>query len=107
MAKIKIAPAATGAINKVFVDNYTSAKRETPEQIQFAFSGSQFLTPRQFVAANPAFTMGGLRNYIFYEDINGLKASGAIKRIGRKIFIDPQSFYKWVASNPQPTGGAL
>jgi len=64
-------------------------------------------TPRQFVNANPAFTMGGLRNYIFYEEINGLKASGAIKRIGRKILIDPNLFYSWVATNPQPTGGAL
>lgn len=107
MAKIKTAPAATGAINKVFDDNYTSEKREMPEQMQFAFGEVRLLTPRQFVAANPAFTMGGLRNYIFYEDINGLKASGAIKRIGRKIFIDPQSFYNWVATNPQPTGGAL
>ncbi len=101
------APAATEAINIKFTDNYTSAKRETPVQNEIAPCTSYLQTPRQFVAANPAFTMGGLRSYIFYEDLNGLKASGAIKRIGRKILIDPERFNSWVATNPQPTGGAL
>ncbi len=53
-------------------------------------------TVKQFVAENPAFTLGGVRNYIFFEELNGLKASGAIKRIGRKILIDVDAFYKWV-----------
>lgn len=56
----------------------------------------QFKTVKQFIAENPAFTLGGMRNYIFFEDTNGLKASGAIKRIGRKILIDVEAFYKWV-----------
>lgn len=43
----------------------------------------QFKTVKQFVAENPAFTIGGMRNYIFLEEVNGLKSSGAIKRIGR------------------------
>lgn len=64
------------------------------------------MTPQQFVDANPAFSMGALRNYIFYKDVNGLKAIGAIKRIGRKILIDQELFYDWVATSPQPTGGA-
>jgi len=56
----------------------------------------KFKTVKQFVAENPAFTIGGMRNYIFFEDTNGLKSSGAIKRIGRKILIDVEAFYKWV-----------
>ena len=53
-------------------------------------------TIRQFVADYPAFTLGGLRSYIFFEENNGLKESGAIKRIGRKILIDADAFFKWV-----------
>jgi hypothetical protein len=53
-------------------------------------------TLRQFVAEYSAFTMGGMRSYIFFEDMNGLKSSGAIKRIGRKIFIDVSAFFRWV-----------
>ena len=34
------------------------------------------LTPQQFVDANPAFSMGALRNYIFYEDVNGTCPTG-------------------------------
>lgn len=55
-------------------------------------------TVKQFVAENPAFTIGDMRNYIFFEERNGLKASGAIKRIGRKVLIDVAAFYKWVES---------
>lgn len=107
MKEKETAPAGTEALNIKFTDNYTSAKRETPAQNEIATCAFFFQTPRQFVAANPAFTMGGLRSYIFYEDLNGLKASGAIKRIGRKILIDPERFNSWVATNPQPTGDAL
>lgn len=53
-------------------------------------------TIKQFVAENPAFTEGGMRNYIFFEEQNGLKASGAIKRIGRKILIDVVLFGAWI-----------
>ena len=107
MAEKENAPTAIGDINKLFVRNNTTEKHKKPEQMRLDFGVPTLMTPRQFIAANPAFTMGGLRNYIFYEDINGLKASGAIQRIGRKILIDPTRFHAWVASNPQPTGGAL
>ncbi|MBR6010482.1 MAG: hypothetical protein IKP35_03675 [Alphaproteobacteria bacterium] len=66
---------------------------------------NNILTLRQFVAANPAFTMGGMRSYVFYEEYNGLKASGAIMRIGRKILIDANKFLAWVATNPSIKGG--
>jgi len=53
-------------------------------------------TPRQFVEDFPAFSMGSIRNLIFFEDMNGLKAAGAIKRIGKKILIDIDAFFRWV-----------
>ncbi|MDL2296062.1 hypothetical protein LJC18_04640 [Lachnospiraceae bacterium OttesenSCG-928-E19] len=55
-------------------------------------------TVHQFIAENPAFTLGGIRAYIFNEERNGLKTSGAIKRIGRKILIDVEKFFDWVES---------
>lgn len=43
-----------------------------------------------------AFTIGGLRNQIFNENTNGLKQSGAIIRLGRKILIDEVKFFAWI-----------
>ena len=63
------------------------------------------MTIRQFIDKHPAFTLGGMRNYIFFEELNGLKASGAIKRMGRKILIDTEPFFNWVNSCPQTKWG--
>lgn len=62
-------------------------------------------TVKQFCQDYPAFTMGSLRNILFYEDFNGLKACGATKRIGRKILIDCNKFFEWLDTNPSITGG--
>ena len=62
------------------------------------------MTTKQFVEANPAFTMGSLRNILWYSDANGLKEIGAIKRLGRKILIDTELFFCWLDSNPSITG---
>jgi hypothetical protein len=53
-------------------------------------------TVNQFTTKEPAFTLGGLRALIFNEDSNGLKASGAIIRIGRRVLIDEEKFFDWV-----------
>lgn len=55
-----------------------------------------YLTVRQFVERHPAFTVGGMRHQIFHEETNGLKKSGAIVRIGRKVLIDEARFFEWV-----------
>ena len=55
-------------------------------------------TVQQFVSENPAFTPGGLRWLIFNAKANGLDASGALIRIGRRIYIDPEKFFSWVSS---------
>ena len=47
-----------------------------------------YLTVIQFCEKHPAFTIGGIRPLIFNEVTNGLKQSGAIVRIGRKVLID-------------------
>ncbi|MGB4499392.1 MAG: hypothetical protein WBI40_11920 [Methylococcaceae bacterium] len=43
-----------------------------------------------------AFTVGGLRDWIFNEEKNGLKESGAIIRIGKKLLINEEKFFAWV-----------
>ena len=56
-------------------------------------------TVKQFAEKNPAFPESGLRHLIFYADINGLQASGALLRTGRKILIDDEKFFDWIKSN--------
>lgn len=55
-----------------------------------------FLTVKQFSEKHPAFTNGGIRALIFNEDSNGLKQSGAIVRVGRKVLIEETKFFAWV-----------
>ncbi len=62
------------------------------------------MTVSQFCKANPAFSMGSIRNILFYENANGLKACGATKRLGRKILIDCDKFFAWLDTNPSITG---
>ncbi len=67
---------------------------------------TQYLTAKQFPEKHPAFTHGGIRSLIFHGDSNGLNASGAIIRIGRKILIDEEKFFGWVISLNESTGAA-
>jgi hypothetical protein len=46
----------------------------------------------------------GLRYHIFNAKTNGLERFNAIRRVGRRILIDPVAFHAWVDSNPS-TGG--
>ena len=62
------------------------------------------MTVSQFCKEYPAFSMGSIRNILFYENANGLKASGATKRLGRKILIDCDKFFAWLDTNPSITG---
>jgi len=55
-----------------------------------------YLTVNQFTEKHAAFTLGGLRSLIFNQDLNGLKSSGAIVRIGRKVLINENLFFSWV-----------
>jgi hypothetical protein len=57
-----------------------------------------YLTIQQFTAKHPAFNTGGLRSLIFNETTNGLKESGAVVRIGRKVLLDESLFFDWVQS---------
>lgn len=56
------------------------------------------VTVKQFCDRNPAFPIGGVRHHLFYRNENGLTASGAVIKLGRKILIDELAFINWVKS---------
>ena len=60
-----------------------------------------FKTVKQFSRDNPAFSEGGLRWQIFNENTSGLKESGAIVRMGRKVLIDEDKFHEWLVIQNQ------
>ncbi len=60
-----------------------------------------FKTVKQFSQDNPAFSESGLRWQIFNENTNGLKESGAIIRMGRKVLIDEDKFHEWLVIQNQ------
>lgn len=57
-----------------------------------------FLTVNQLVENHKAFKTGGVRSLIFNAETNGLKQSGALLRIGRKVLIDEDKFFEWVSA---------
>jgi len=59
------------------------------------------LTVSQFSDRFPAFPPGGLRWQIFNEETNGLKAAGAIIRVGRKVLINEDKFFVWIDSQQE------
>lgn len=63
---------------------------------QTARSVDDYVTIRQLVTNNPAFTEGGIRALIFRADRNGFNS--CIRRIGRKILISKSAFSHWIES---------
>lgn len=64
----------------------------------------KFLTVKQFAEQNPAFTVGCLRCLIFNADYNGMTDNQVIYRVGAKILIDVDNFYRWIETNPTQRG---
>jgi len=52
-------------------------------------------TVQQFTEAHPAFTHGGIRWLLFHRQQNGLER--AVVQVGRKILIDVDQFFLWLA----------
>lgn len=55
-----------------------------------------YSTVNQLCARHPAFTKGGIRALIFNEKTNGLRESGAVVRISRKVLINEEKFFSWI-----------
>lgn len=61
-------------------------------------------TVSQFASETP-FTEAQIRWWVFNEKTNGLAKAGAVKRIGRRVYLDPAAFDRWVDAQ-QPQAGA-
>jgi hypothetical protein len=46
-------------------------------------------------------TVPALRWQVFNEAHNGLRDSGAIARVGRAVYVDPDRYFAWMRSNPR------
>ena len=55
-------------------------------------------TVRRFCEQHPAFSESSVRWLIFNAEKNGLAASGAILRNGRRIILDVDRFFEWLDS---------
>ena len=49
-------------------------------------------------AADTSFTEAQLRWWIFNEKTNGMSGHKAVVRIGRRVYIDPEAFDRWIDS---------
>ena len=46
--------------------------------------------------------LGGLRNLIFNKNRNGFNT--VVKKVGKRVLIDENAFFEWVARQNQETG---
>ena len=58
-----------------------------------------FYTPQQLSEIEPAFSIGSIRWSIFNRHSNGLAASGALSRNGRRWLIHREKFLNWIVEN--------
>ncbi len=65
-------------------------------QEQMVAAAYLWFTVKQLCKRHEAFTEGGIRHLIFHENENGLKESGAIVRMGRRILIHEPKFFAWL-----------
>jgi hypothetical protein len=56
----------------------------------------------QFHQEHDEFSQSALRWRIFKAQDNGLQQAGAVVRVGRRVYLDPERFFAWIESQ-QPT----
>lgn len=54
------------------------------------------LTIRQFSEKHRAFPESSLRWHIFRASQNGLEKFGAVKRVGRRVYLAEEPFFNWI-----------
>lgn len=53
-------------------------------------------TVKQLADAEPALGVGAIREDLFYRKTNGLEASGAVVRRGRRLLIHRERYMAWL-----------
>ena len=66
---------------------------------------SKIVNVAQLSAEIPAFTQPSIRWLIFRAGDNGLDASGAIIRVGRRVLIDQEKFIGWLCGQRGKAAG--
>lgn len=56
-------------------------------------------TVKQIVTEAPWLTEGKMRWLLFHRDTNGLAKSGAVLRVGGRLYIHIDGFQAWLADN--------
>jgi hypothetical protein len=54
------------------------------------------MSVKLFCENYPVFSTGSIRSYIFFSNSNGMDENKVIKRIGKKILIDVEAFFRWI-----------
>ena len=60
-------------------------------------------TVAQFHQEHDEFTQASLRWLIFQARRNGLQQAGAVVRVGRRVYLDPEQFFAWIEAQQQQT----
>ena len=55
-------------------------------------------TVAQFSERRQAWSQASLRNLILNAEHNGLAEAGAIVRCGRRVLLDEEAFFRWLAA---------
>lgn len=55
----------------------------------------KLMSVADFAASSP-FSESSVRWYVFQAEQNGLAKHNAIVRVGRRVYIDPQGFERWI-----------
>ena len=59
-------------------------------------------------AASSAFTEPQIRWWLHMAEHNGMKAAGAVVRVGRRVYLDEDGFDRWIADqNPGANAQAV
>lgn len=64
---------------------------------------TQYMTVRQLAENFPAFSENSIRYMVFHAEKTGLDK--AIRRVGRKVLLNPDLFCEWIEDQSQ-NGGA-
>jgi len=71
-------------------------KRARPEPDLDTLRNAELVPAIDYHRIEPAFSPASLRWHLLHRDQNGLAASGAVVKIGRRVLIAPKKFRAWV-----------
>ncbi len=84
--------------NRIKGSRVVSGRRKSTRSSTPATVIRRLRTVSQMHQEHDEFSEGSLRWMIFKARENGLEQLGAIVRIGRRVYIDPDRFFEWVAA---------